>query len=86
MQIQIFQIDAFTEAAFGGNPAAVCPLEHWLGDDFLQSIALENNLSETEINTFKDFLFEERKVSELSILQNSLKENASIVRKNLSGS
>ena len=46
----------------------------------------ENNLSETEINTFKDFLFEERKVSELSILQNSLKENASIVRKNLSGS
>ena len=86
MQIQIFQIDAFTEAAFGGNPAAVCPLEHWLGDDLLQSIALENNLSETEINTFKDFLFEERKVSELSILQNSLKENASIVRKNLSGS
>ena len=47
MQIQIFQIDAFTEAAFGGNPAAVCPLEHWLSDDLLQSIALENNLSET---------------------------------------
>ena len=46
----------------------------------------ENDLSESEISSFRDFLFEERKVSELSILQNSLKENASIVRKNLSGS
>ena len=54
MQIQIFQIDAFAEAAFGGNPAAVCPLEHWLGDDLLQSIALENNLSETAFFVVED--------------------------------
>ena len=47
LRIQIFQIDAFTETVFGGNPAAVCPLEHWLADDLLQSIASENNLSET---------------------------------------
>jgi len=47
LQIQIFQIDAFTEMVFGGNPAAICPLEQWLDDDLLQSIASENNLSET---------------------------------------
>ena len=47
MKIPIFQIDAFAEAAFSGNPAAVCPLEKWLDDDLLQSIAFENNLSET---------------------------------------
>ncbi|MBT7665996.1 MAG: PhzF family phenazine biosynthesis protein [Rhodospirillaceae bacterium] len=47
MQIPIYQIDAFTKAPFGGNPAAVCPLDEWLADDVLQAIALENNLSET---------------------------------------
>ncbi len=47
LQIPIYQIDAFTETLFGGNPAAVCPLERWLDDDVLQSIASENNLSET---------------------------------------
>ncbi len=47
MRIPIYQIDAFTEAPFGGNPAAVCPLDSWLADDVLQAIALENNLSET---------------------------------------
>ena len=47
MDIQIFQIDAFTNDVFKGNPAAICPLEHWLNDDVLQSIAAENNLSET---------------------------------------
>lgn len=41
------QVDAFTDAVFGGNPAAVCPLEDWLPDDTLQAIAAENNLSET---------------------------------------
>lgn len=44
---QLFQVDAFTAQLFGGNPAAVVPLESWLADDLLQSIALENNLSET---------------------------------------
>ncbi len=47
MRIRLIQVDAFTEKTFGGNPAAVCPLEHWLPDVLLQSIATENNLSET---------------------------------------
>ncbi len=45
--IPIYQIDAFASHLFEGNPAAVCPLEHWLADDLMQSIAAENNLSET---------------------------------------
>ena len=47
MTIPIYQADAFTNALFGGNPAAVCPLQQWLSDDLMQQIAIENNLSET---------------------------------------
>ena len=47
MILKIFQVDAFASRPFEGNPAAVCPLEHWLNDDLLQAIAAENNLSET---------------------------------------
>ncbi|NOU01798.1 MAG: PhzF family phenazine biosynthesis protein [Gallionella sp.] len=47
MKIKQYQIDAFTTQIFGGNPAAVCSLNAWLGDDLLQAIAAENNLSET---------------------------------------
>ncbi|MNG97854.1 Trans-2,3-dihydro-3-hydroxyanthranilate isomerase [compost metagenome] len=47
MQLEIFQVDAFSAEPFGGNPAAVIPLERWLPDDLLQRIAEENNLSET---------------------------------------
>lgn len=47
MKLPIFQIDAFTDQVFSGNPAAVCPLEYWLEDEVLQNIAAENNLSET---------------------------------------
>ena len=47
MRIPIYQIDAFTDKLFGGNPAAVCPLEFWLEPEVLQKIAAENNLSET---------------------------------------
>ena len=47
MIIPIYQVDAFSEQLFGGNPAAVCPLEFWLSDEQLQQIAAENNLSET---------------------------------------
>src|SRR5260370_31941406 len=48
MRIPLYQIDAFVaEGPFTGNPAAVCPLEAWLPDDVMQSIAAENNLSET---------------------------------------
>ncbi len=45
--IRIFYVDAFTKELFKGNPAAVCILEEWPGDDVLQAIAFENNLSET---------------------------------------
>jgi len=45
--IKIFQIDAFTDELFSGNPAAVCILDKWLSDGLMQSIANENNLAET---------------------------------------
>lgn len=45
--IEIFQVDAFTDKVFHGNPAAVCLLNEWLNDELLQAIAIENNLSET---------------------------------------
>ena len=47
MELTLYQIDAFTDQVFKGNPAAVCPLESWLSDSDLQAIAAENNLSET---------------------------------------
>ena len=47
MKIALYQIDAFADEVFKGNPAAVCPLEEWLDDDVMQAIAVENNLSET---------------------------------------
>ncbi len=47
ISLPIFQVDAFAKGIFSGNPAAVVPLEEWLSDDLMQSIALENNLSET---------------------------------------
>lgn len=47
MKLKIYQIDAFTDKVFGGNPAAVCPLEAWLPDELMQHIANENNLAET---------------------------------------
>jgi PhzF family phenazine biosynthesis protein len=45
--MKIFQVDAFAETVFSGNPAAVCPLDHWLDDATMQNIAMENNLAET---------------------------------------
>ena len=45
--LPIFQVAAFTDQNFGGNPAAVVPLEEWLDDSVMQKIAAENNLSET---------------------------------------
>lgn len=47
MKLTLYQIDAFTSKLFSGNPAAVIHLEHWLDDVLMQSIAMENNLSET---------------------------------------
>lgn len=45
--MQMFQVDAFTDQLFAGNPAAVLIVEDWLPDDLMQSIASENNLAET---------------------------------------
>lgn len=47
MKTRIYQVDAFAEKVFAGNPAAVCPLAAWLPDDVMKNIAMENNLSET---------------------------------------
>src|SRR6476620_10939304 len=47
MNLSIYQVDAFAETIFTGNPAAVIPLESWLDDGLMQRIAMENNLSET---------------------------------------
>lgn len=47
MKILKYQVDAFAEKLFEGNPAAVCPLEEFLDDEILQNIAMEHNLSET---------------------------------------
>ena len=47
MKFNIYQVDAFTSKPFGGNPAAVVPLDTWLPAETMQAIALENNLSET---------------------------------------
>ena len=47
MKLPLYQVDAFTGRLFGGNPAAVVPLEEWLPDTLLAAIAAENNLSET---------------------------------------
>lgn len=47
MKLSLYQVDAFTDELFHGNPAAVVPLEEWLEDELMQSIAAENNLSET---------------------------------------
>ncbi len=47
MKFKIYQIDAFAKNMFEGNPAAVCPLDVWIGDTRMQKIAAENNLAET---------------------------------------
>lgn len=51
MRLPIFQVDAFTDKVFGGNPATVCPLEHWLSADVMQRIAVENSVAETAFFT-----------------------------------
>ncbi len=47
MKLTLYQVDAFSDKVFAGNPAAVCPLDNWLTDEQMQAIAMENNLSET---------------------------------------
>ena len=57
---KIYQVDAFTDKVFSGNPAAVCPLDRWLSDDLLRKIAMENNLSETAFYVKKGDQYEIR--------------------------
>src|SRR5262245_34500420 len=47
MELDLIQVDSFTDRLFSGNPAAVCPLNQMLPDDIIGGIAMENNLSET---------------------------------------
>ncbi len=47
MRLTLYQVDAFANTLFRGNPAAVIPLQQWLDTELMQNIALENNLSET---------------------------------------
>jgi len=60
MDILYYHIDAFTSSAFAGNPAGVCFLEKWPEDNILQSIATENNLSETAFVIPADGFYELR--------------------------
>ncbi len=60
MEIPIYQIDAFTDKVFKGNPAAVCILHDWIEDKILQNIAGENNLSETAFVVPRNNIYEIR--------------------------
>jgi PhzF family phenazine biosynthesis protein len=60
MKLPLYQVDAFTDKLFGGNPAAVCPLEQWPDKQTMQNIAAENNLSETAFFVKKGEGFEIR--------------------------
>jgi len=59
-KLKLFQVDAFSQKVFEGNPAAVCPLETWLDETTMQNIAAENNLSETAFFVEKDGVYEIR--------------------------
>jgi len=57
-KLEFYQVDTFTNELFKGNPAGVCPLDEWINEEIMQSIAFENNLSETAFyvklaNTFE---------------------------------
>jgi PhzF family phenazine biosynthesis protein len=60
MRIPLFQVDAFTNRPFTGNPAAVCPLNGWLDDQTLRKVAAENNLSATAFLVLRGDLYELR--------------------------
>lgn len=54
MRLKIYQVDAFADSLFEGNPAAVCLLDNWLDDAIMQAIAAEMNVSETAFLVAKD--------------------------------
>ena len=57
MSIRLYQVDAFTDSVFHGNPAAVCILDDWPAEKLMQQIAMENNLSETAFTVEKNNQF-----------------------------
>ena len=57
MELEIYQIDAFTSEVFKGNPACVVPLSKWLNDEIMIKIAKENNVSETAFLIKKKMIF-----------------------------
>lgn len=60
MKIKKYQVDAFADNVFEGNPAAVCPLNEWISDELMQHIAMEHNLSETAFIVNHNSYFEIR--------------------------
>lgn len=60
MKLTLYQIDAFADKLFAGNPAAVIPLDKWIDDRLLQQLAMENNLAETAFFVAKKDDFEIR--------------------------
>ena len=60
MLVPYYQVDAFTDRVFGGNPAAVCPLERWLPAATMQAIAAESNLADTAFFVKKEEEYELR--------------------------
>ena len=60
MKLSVYQVDAFAENVFSGNPAAIVPLENWLEEDLMQKIAMENNLSETAFFVKEDEIYQIR--------------------------
>lgn len=60
MKQKIYQVDAFTDRLFAGNPAAVCILDKPFSDELMQNIANENNLSETAFVVKKKDIYEIR--------------------------
>lgn len=82
MKLSLYQVDAFTSTLFGGNPAAVCPLQEWLPDDLMQRIAMENNLSETAFFIRKDNRFSIRwftPVSEVALCGHATLASAHVI-------
>lgn len=59
-KIKIYQVDAFADRLFSGNPAAVCILEDWISNELMQSVAAENNLAETAFVVQRDKQYEIR--------------------------
>ena len=58
--MRFYQVDAFAERPFEGNPAAVCIMDRWLPDDVMLKVAIENNLSETAFAVGSDGHYELR--------------------------